>query len=118
MIEIKIDRDSIARNKNAGDRHIIVPRRPYLDEAGNRVQEYKWIWLIQPIPEFSYRYIPVTITCQYCEATFSSDALEDYAEEGDWYSAETARICPKCGNWECCDELSFESFSEEMIHDA
>jgi hypothetical protein len=113
MIFIPIDRDTIRRNSDAGSHEILIPGKPYV-EGSTLTTPVTRLSLIGRIPEFSYSYEPIQVTCKYCGATFPWEELESYSDEETYVVKGEARICPKCSTWECCDELEWEEFKPEM----
>jgi len=54
-------------------------------------------------PDYFYKYNPVDVTCNFCGAIFSSNALQSdelYNGDGETYSDT---VCPECGAFDCCD---------------
>ncbi len=57
-----------------------------------------------PQPREIIEYEDVTVECGACGASFSWHELQsDEAYRGDYND----RICPRCGEWDCC-EVDFE----------
>jgi hypothetical protein len=65
-------------------------------------------------PEFIFEYNDIEISCRRCESRFPISKLEsDYVVYGDGISGDafSDSICPKCGEWDCCD-LEYEKPEE------
>lgn len=64
-----------------------------------------------PIPQFEYSYVPTPVKCDECGASFLHTALlSEESDDGECYSA---RVCPVCKAFECCD-LEFEKLTQDM----
>ena len=67
----------------------------------------------EPIPEYSYDYLPTKVKCNECSAKFKHTELRSdicYDGEGDCYMAD---ICPSCSVSDCCD-LQFERIDNAL----
>ena len=60
-----------------------------------------------PVAKYSYKYENMEVECCYCEEKIMSNDLESDSTI-DFYSNA---ICPKCGEWDCC-ELVYENINE------
>lgn len=57
-----------------------------------------------PEPTWIFKYQPTPVTCDECGETFdAAELLDDEAGDGQYSST----ICPKCGQWWCC-EVTYE----------
>jgi hypothetical protein len=57
-------------------------------------------WRLQnPSPGWLYEYELTVVECKHCGASFFHTKLEEV--EGEGYYSD--RVCPKCGEPECCD---------------
>lgn len=56
-----------------------------------------------PEPDWLFDYEPTLVTCNECGATFAHSELtsDTHWSEGD--ESCSFSVCPKCGEWECCD---------------
>ena len=106
-IKIKIEKSSIKRNENAGQTTFLVPGRCVLED-GIVTRPVQLIRSLNPIPNFSADYIPTEIECRECHSKFFYTELEE-DELADGTYSDT--ICPKCGEWYCCD-IEFEKFND------
>lgn len=64
-----------------------------------------------PAPPWLYDYLPTNVTCDSCGESFDHSELrsdESFDGEEEFYSD---RICPRCGEWDCC-EVKYESPQE------
>lgn len=62
---------------------------------------------------WDYTYKNIDIMCDSCEETIKS---EDLKSEEIWNGADeyySNRVCPKCGEFDCC-ELEYENFNEAL----
>ena len=65
--------------------------------------------------QWFFKYEPTFVKCTKCGSTFSHEYLEsDEADCGDNYSS---RICPVCGEWDCC-EIEYEDIKEALLRKA
>lgn len=105
---IKIDRSSIRRNHefdqwSSGVRQFV---------RGQHEGEMIETTTMSPPPEWFYKFIPAKVTCRDCGAEFMDTELKsDWAVDGDGDDYEINRICPKCGESDCC-ELEFERIED------
>jgi len=50
------------------------------------------------------QYGEMDVTCNFCGATFSWRELKGADEiTEDWGDTSSEKVCPKCGEWDCCD---------------
>lgn len=69
--------------------------------------QYQEINFMNPVPPFSYQYKKTKVKCNYCDAKFTHDQLKSDSMEDDDNYSYSDKICPKCGEWECC-QLEYE----------
>lgn len=117
MITVRIDRSTIRRNPNAGRTEIQIPGRSYI-ENGKRITQLQTVRLMTPEPSFFYEHNKTNVKCSRCMKSFGYSELEEYADDDTYVSSREARICPRCGEWECCDEIEYEKLTDEMIAQA
>jgi hypothetical protein len=63
-----------------------------------------------PEPLYLYTYKDIKIKCDYCKKIFKASELK--VDSGDCGSF-SATICPKCGQWDCCD-IKYENIKEAL----
>jgi hypothetical protein len=70
--------------------------------------ETETVYSIIPEGDWLYEYENTIVMCHFCGNTFYHTELKDE----DSYEM---RICPRCGQWECCDPLEYEKLTPDMI---
>lgn len=124
VTKITINRSTIKENDNACATYIEVPGQCYTKETfingilveKYTVQDVQKIYLMSPVPKYSFEYDDIEIRCEHCEKVFPYSKLEeDWEESWDSYS-NSERVCPYCYGWDCC-EIELEKFDESMIDD-
>ncbi len=112
---IKIDRNSIKKNPNAGFRGpYYVPGKTDCNADGSVSRNITPVYMINGEPEYSYDLIYPDITCQHCGSVSSYNELEDeeYVDDDDDYCIST-NICPKCKTSDCC-QIEFETLKDAL----
>ena len=116
MLIRRIDRKSLTKNPNAGQRSFLIHgrRSTFAKEDGSivQVQEVQRMYSIFPEPRWLYEYVPLQIQCNSCKESFDVDELEGFYDVDGYCSVEDARICPRCGDWECCPKIIAETISD------
>ena len=123
---IKIDKESIKENPNAGSMmHKFASGPPKIEETyevlfdGSRVlknvrktQPIQTIRHLNPEGPYLFDYLPTTIKCDYCGAEFDYKELSaDCNCDSDGEEIWSNEICPKCGTWGCC-EIEYEKIEK------
>ena len=104
MYIVKVDRDSVKRNPEAGS------QGPYFVRGSSGYQQ---MWTLSRQPTWLFKYSDCQVTCGECGETFSykdltSEDVEEYCDAcGMWSEYTRSNICPKCGELECV-ELDYE----------
>jgi hypothetical protein len=111
MVLIKIDRNSIKKNEDAGRTEFLVPGRATYNEDGSMSRPVSVVRSLMPVPNYSASYKTTEVECKFCHAKFSHDELDDdtIGNGEDEYSLDN--ICPKCREADCCEEIEFEKFN-------
>lgn len=89
-----IDRKTIRRNKNAGQDTFFVPGQEMKVETPEGVRVTRKVSMIHtfdPVPEFSYQYLPTEIHCIFCGGTSIEDELILDEVDGSY-----DELCPHC----------------------
>ncbi len=115
MIVVEIDRSTIRRNPDAGRREIMVPGRSAVGPDGTISRQMQRIYTIFPDPEFLFKYEPTEVKCSKCGAIFDVSKLESYEDFYTYAPAADARICPECGEYQCCEPVEWEKPTAEML---
>jgi len=113
MTLIKIKRNSIKRNPNAGRTDYLIAGKeehtsnPDGSESWHRdVQHVRSLF---PEPKWLFEYQNNRVTCNNCGKTFGWKRLEsDYLSDFG-----SSSICPYCKEWDCC-EIEFEDIKEVL----
>lgn len=115
---IKINRDSIKKNSNAGQMKWPMYGQTYesIDDQGNLVQtrEVQYMYTMTPVPKYFFEYMPFEVQCKYCYSKFPYTELDDdYYMDNDEETC-ISEICPNCNKSNCC-EIEFEEFEESFV---
>lgn len=123
---VKIDRNSIKKNPNAGSKDWLVPGRIETswhiemgeDEKPKVVvtqhRNIQRVYSIFPEPADLFKYIPTQVKCKNCGKKSIHDELESdclFDGENEIY---IENICPHCSHPNCC-ELEYEEMNERII---
>lgn len=115
-VVVKIDRDSIVRNNNAGDTetNIFLGAQEVPQDDGTLKTVSLYRSAKHPaIPEYSFSYMVTKAKCCHCHESVEVSDLgydSEYDRDGGKLrSSET--ICPACDKWDCCD-LTFEAIED------
>ena len=72
-------------------------------------REHTTVHTMTPEGPHLFEYEDTPVECDNCHEKFSYKELEaDAMQDGDGEETWSNWICPKCGEWDCC-ELEFES---------
>jgi len=64
-----------------------------------------------PIPKYSFTYENMEVICCECgEKIMTDDLKSDESEDSEYYSD---KICPKCGEFDCCS-LKYENIDDAV----
>lgn len=77
----------------------------------NQFQELNFM---RPIPPYSFEYRRTKVKCSYCDSSFTHDKLKSDSMEDDDHYSHSDKICPVCGEWECC-QLEYESLEGILL---
>lgn len=111
--KIKIDRNSISINPNAGRTHSIFPGKVLQNEDGSQYRQLQTIYHA-PISTYSFSYEKTNVECDYCKAVFDFSELSDtWGDDYDGGEYFVENICPKCKEGQCC-EIEFEKIEEAI----
>lgn len=72
-------------------------------------QDIRHMHSIRPADPFLFNRAPCTVLCDECGCTFDASELETDISACCDFSND--KVCPKCGEWDCC-ELQLEQMSE------
>lgn len=136
MIVIKINKNSIKKNPNAGNTSYILPSGP-LQRHKEVINTKKYIklkedeeWMLvsesekvsvshsqpqqvthslTPEGKYNFSYEDTKVRCRDCDKEFSYKLLEEFFDD-DSYLKD---ICPYCHSSDCC-EYRFESIEEAL----
>ncbi len=110
MVLIKIDRATIRENPNAGNTVYYVPGKPEISEDGStRTMNIQTLYSLTPEPKWLYKYTPTVIECKNCKKFIIHTELE--SDSFDYDGGYSNRVCPECGEWDCCD-IEFEKITD------
>jgi hypothetical protein len=118
MVEMEVVLDAGADAQDLGDRIKKAidddPLLAFRGVAAKWTREIDRRKLMHPEPPYLYDYQPTEVQCCECLQRFSHDELEaDSAFDGEDESWSN-EICPKCGEWNCC-EIEYEELTREML---
>lgn len=109
---IKIDRNSIKENPDAGQTSFFIPGAVYKTATG-WARHIQQCHQMTPDPNYLFNYEDCEVECTYCKEKFSYKDLKskeaydfEYDEDYTLYY-----VCPKCNEPDCCD------FEYEKIDD-
>ena len=111
---IKIKRDTVRPNPEAGQTTFFVPGRAHQGEDGSWHREVQHIHSIFPAGSHLFEYEDdAVIECEECHtkirpSEFQADAMSNGDDE-IWSN----NICPHCGEWDCC-EFEYESLESVL----
>jgi len=110
MVIIKIDKDSIKENPNAGCNTYVFPGRTTVEEKDGVIIKSKELHRVYSLTregKLLFSFIPTEIECSECKEKFLHTELESDAmgcgDDEFWSDA----VCPKCGYFDCC-EIEYE----------
>jgi hypothetical protein len=68
---------------------------------------------LTPEPDYFYGYLPLIITCESCQQSFSHTELKEVEHYTDEYDIWFSQVCPHCDNT-YPDTLTFETLADVM----
>lgn len=111
MTLIRIDRNSIRKNPDAGHTSFFVKGREWEerhpDGSITHHAPVEVVHTMYPAPTFLFDYVPAQVTCEDCGASFLHTELEADSVDCDAYSTA---VCPRCKTWDCC-EIEYEKLT-------
>lgn len=127
---VKIDRNSIKKNPNAGNETTIIQGPIEFKHRGEtitlkqaqelaanggelRVERYITEFRYFPEDDYFYEYEKIKVRCNNCSGEFFSNELqsdEDWDGENEIYSTE---VCPLCGEFDCC-VIEYEKIEDAL----
>lgn len=111
---IPIDKTTIRANPRAGSTTYYLPGQPVKteDEKGTRIEHpVQILHSLTPAPKYLYDYVPTTVECIWCHATFPHTELY---EDEICDDCLVENICPECKVGDCC-EIKMEKFDASKI---